>query len=229
MNYKYIIIGIDIIFASTAAIAIALYNGYESLLGVGFSLLVLGVIISGIGLTSVEPLDRFFRDITELNTKIIGKVLEDTGLLYAPGVRTCLNGADSVVIHGGGVGCGSVRPGLGVYEGRVYLAIPLSAVPPTNVAEALDSENIPALDELLRDALLRTYALGRDVTVTRSGREIKVALHDLRPEVIGLIKSPLNPLKIVLASLVSKVLRREVIVVSDDVLGEDYVIEMRVL
>ena len=230
MNYKYVIIGINIVFASIVTIGVALYAGYEALLGVGFSFLILGLIISGMGLTFIEPLDRFYRDMARVYSLITSKVFEDTGLIYGSAVQTCRD-AGLVVIAKGRAPCNRLTPGIGVVDGAPYIALPIDALLEEQGAEAGEpvEGGGPGLEAFLRDAVLRAYDIGRDLAVRESGGRLRVRIHDVRADAMRVLKLPLNPFKALLAALVSKHLGRDVVVESEEFLGDDYVLGLRVV
>jgi len=227
MNYKYLLIGVDIVFASLVAIGVALYNGYEMLLGVGFSLLTLGVIIAGFGITFVEPLDKFFRDAVTIYSLILSKIIEDSGLLYAK-VSACLNERVMIVVHSAEVNCNAIRAGVGVHNGKAYIAIPSPPVlGKDHVTGSRSSDTAEALEDFVRESLIKRYGVGNDVRV-KVGENVEILYHELRPEIIDLTKKPVNPLKLVTVVLLSRFLGREVSVVSEELVEEDYRIVMRV-
>lgn len=226
MNYKYIIIGINIVFASIIAIGVALYSGYETLIGVGFSLLALGLIISGIGLTFIEPLHRFFRDAARFYSVLAGKVLEDTGLMYGSAVQTCRE-RGLVVIAKGRAPCDMLRPGIGVVNGSPYISLPEGAIFDEGI-NILGEDSGP-LEDILKDAVTHTYDIARDLVVNDSDGKIRVRVLGVRPDAMPLLRLPLNPFKILVTVLISKYLGRDAIVEGEEFVEDEYVISLRVV
>lgn len=227
MNYKYIIIGINIVFASIVAIGVALYAGYETLLGMGFSFLILGLIISGMGLTFIEPLDRFYRDMARIYSIIANKVFEDTGLIYGSVVRTCRE-TGLVVVAKGRASCNSVTSGIGVIDGAPYIAIPIDALL-GEIGGVAEEGGALGLEAFFRDAVLRTYDIGRDLVVRGSGERLRIRFHDVRADAMMVLKLPLNPFKALIAAMASNHLGRDVVVEGEEFVDEDYVLELRVV
>lgn len=228
MNYKYVIIGINIIFASIVAIGVAVYAGYEALLGAGFSLLTLGIIIAGIGLTFIEPLDRFYRDMARIYSLVVGKVFEDIGLIHGSAVMACRD-QDLVILATRKLSCNHLIPGIGVVDGTPYIALPINMLIEERIGGTEPSQGLGGFEDFLRNTVLFTYGIGRDLTVREEGGRLTVRVHDVREDAHKMLKLPLSPFKVLVTALASNYLRKDVIAGLERFVGDDYMIELRVV
>ncbi len=228
MDYRYVVIGLNIIVLSGGFIIISLIQGLEILLGISFSALILGIVILFIGLTYVEPLDKLYRASYRVISILFTKVLEDTNLIYGATIRTCLSDSNLLLLGQKGISCEEVYPGIGVVKGRAFIAVPLSMIVPIEVSgeETIDEYG---LESIIRERIVSMYNLCRDVRVEKKENTLRITFYGLRKEVLDLIRKPINPLKFLVLGIVSLSLRREVVFRNEEVIEDNYVQEITVV
>ncbi|MCD6195866.1 MAG: hypothetical protein J7J82_03690 [Staphylothermus sp.] len=224
MDYRYVIIGLNILAISTGFVIISILQNLEVLLGISFSVMILGVIILSIGLTYVEPLDKLYRASYRIISLLFTKILEDSDLLYGGVVKTCLGDKNLLVLSHRRVSCNDVYPGIGVVGGKVFIAIPLSMLTSSYPLEG--SGNVIdeySLESIFREKIIHEYNICKDIRVEKTGDEVKITYYGLRKEVIDLVKKPVNPLKYISIALLSVVSNREAVFKEEELVEDNYV------
>lgn len=230
MDYRYAVIGVNIIALSIGFIIIALLEKLELILGICLSILVLGIIVLSIGLTYVEPLDKLYRSAYRIIMLMFNKILEDSNLIYNSVIRTCLSNKNLLLVSQQGVDCKDVYPGIGVVNGKPFIAIPLSMLSPI----FQEHENADYLDEyevesIIRNNILFAYNMGRDVKVNIKKDELFITFYGLRKEAIDMARKPINPIKVFIVAIVSTYTGREVVMKSDEIIEDNYIVHLKMV
>lgn len=230
MDYRYVVVGVNIIALSIGFIVIALLEKLELILGASLSILLLGIIVLTIGLTYVEPLDKLYRSSYRIISLMFSKILEDSNLIYNNVIRTCLSDKNLLLVSQQGVNCRDAYPGIGVVDGKPFIAIPLSMISPT----FLEQGTVGHLDEyeiesIVRSNILLAYNMGRDVKVNIEKDDLFITFYGLRKEVIDMVRKPINPIKVLIAAIISTYTGREVIMKSDEIIEDNYTVHLKVV
>jgi len=225
VDYRYVVIGLNILAISAGFVIISILQNLEVLLGISFSIMILGVIILSIGLTYVEPLDKLYRASYRIISLLFTKILEDSDLLYGGVLRTCLNDKNLLVLGHKGVSCKDAYPGIGVVGGKVFVAIPLSMLiksyPLLEGSENIIDEY--TLESVIKEKIVHEYSICRDVKVERKNDVVKITYYGLRKEVIDLVKKPVNPLKYLTIALLSVASKQDALFEEEELVEDNYV------
>ncbi len=227
MDYRYVIIGINIIALSIAYILLSLGSPYESLLGIGFSTFLLGLILLIIGITYVEPLDKLYQSFYNIMYDLFSLLLEDSGLLYTAQIKTCFkNDVALLLVSGKNVECDSVNSGIGVIGGSPYIALPISHFIDTSIAQT--STSSPDIESLIRTYITGYLHMAKDVSLSHNKNQIKVELYGVRKEILSTMKNPINPTKIILLSLLTLAYAKGLRVIDEKIVEDSYSLSVEV-
>jgi len=221
MYLKYLISGSIIILISTTAAIYSLITGLEVVLGTSLTTLVLGVVVLTTGLTFGEPLTELFRTYVRDLSRLVSKVLEDSGLLGSSRFRVCLNDF-KVVISAKSVNCSETSLGFGLVNDIPYLALPLDSI---SKFEVVGSD----LKDYLVEVLSRKFRVCRGVNVLGGDDGYTVELLGVSDDVLELIKSPPNYIKLLVLGMSAKYLGSDLELVSEDLISNNYVVKFRVI
>lgn len=230
MDYRYVVVGVNIIALSIGFIIFALLEKLELVLGISLSVLLLGIIVLSIGLTYIEPLDKLYRTAYRIISLMFIKILEDSNLIYNNVIRTCLSDKNLLLISHQGINCRDIYPGIGVLDGKPFIAIPLSLLSPA----FLEYGTISHLDEyelesIIRSNILHAYNMGRDVKVNIEKDDLFITFYGLRREVIDIVKKPINPIKVLIVAIVSAYIGREIVLKGNEIIEDNYTVHLKVV
>jgi len=220
MYFKYLISGSVIIVISTVAVIYSLITGLEVVLGASLTTLVLGIVVLTTGLTYGEPLTKLYRTYVTVLSRLVSKVLEDSGLLGSSRFRVCLNDF-KVVISTKPVNCLETSLGFGLVNDVPYLALPLDSIPKFEVVGS-------DLRDYLNEVLSREFRVCRGVNVL-VGDVYTVELLGVSEDALELIKTPPNYIRLLVLGVSAKYLGSDLELVSEDLISNNYVVRFRVI
>jgi len=221
MYFKYLISGSLIIAVSAVAAIYSLITGLEVVLGASLTTLVLGIVVLTTGLTYGEPLTELYRTYVRDLSRLVSKVLEDSGLLGGSRFRVCLNDFKAV-ISTKPVSCLETSLGFGLVNDTPYLALPLDSIPRFEVVGS-------DLRGYLSEVLTRKFRVCRGVNVLGGEGGYTIELLGVGGDVLELIKTPPNYIKLLVLGMSAKFLGSDLELVSEDLISNNYVVKFRVV
>ncbi|MEM0361253.1 MAG: hypothetical protein QXH57_00340 [Sulfolobales archaeon] len=223
MDLRYVVSGAIIISTSITFILYSITSNAELVLGPSLAILTLGIVVLTSGLSFREPLTEVLKLYANDLSRIISKVLEDSGLLGTHKLRVCLNEL-KVVLSSKIVKCSETSLGFGLAGDTPYLALPVD-LSRLGITEVVGDD----LREFLSEVISRRLKICRSVKVISSDDEYVIELNTVNETIYDLLKVPLNYLKVVVAVLTAKFLSREVELVDEELVGSNYVIKLKVI
>ncbi len=217
-------IGLNIIIFSLAFIVISLIEGMEILLGVSFTSLLLGIIFLTIGVTYIEPLEKMLKESFQLSLNILNKLVEDTRLVDSNIVFTCTEPFTAIIISKKNLPCDKLSPGVGVYGETPYIMIPYTSE--TKEGEWVNL-HIEGLRSRLRSEILGKFSLAKDIEIIPKSNEVTIILHDMYREITEYAKNPFNPVKIILAKILSETIKGGIVIEREEISGNTYRVEVK--
>ncbi|RLG82186.1 MAG: hypothetical protein DRO40_08275 [Thermoprotei archaeon] len=228
MEYRYLLAGINISLISIVFIVFGIFSGNSIVLGISLSTLVLGVLLITIGLTYVPPLHDLLKTYSNDLTMFANKLLEDSGLISSHEIRICYNkDIIQAVFTNGAIDCRKVLPGIGIVDNVPYISFPVKDIVSILETEYSIGEGIE-LRDYLKDILVNRYIVSRDIIVDRENSVFKIELWSLTKDAKELLNKPVNPIRIIVPVFVSRFFERNIIVMDEEIIGNNYVIKMRV-
>ena len=228
MEYRYVVTGASVTAISAVFIAFSIFTGNNVVLGVSLSTLVLGVVLLTLGLTYVEPVSELMRYYVGDLDIFVTRILEDMGIASNYRFKVCFNeGKVFAVFTNGGIKCGDISLGVGIIGDSAYVAIPL-----TNVVSRIDKlleVSRPELIDYVREVLVSTYGICRDVRVWRESNLITVELILMSREAKQLMKTPINPPRMTTLLALARYFNSSVEIVEEDIVGDNYVLKVRIV
>jgi len=221
LYFKYLVSGGLIVIISVITAIYSLLVGIEVVLGVSLATLVLGIVVLTTGLTYGEPLVELFKTFSRDLSRLVSKVLEDSGLLSSSKFRVCLNDL-KLVISAKPVNCLSTSLGFGLVDDVPYLAMPLDVV---KDFEVVGND----LRDYLREVLIGRFKVCRDVNVLVDDGNYLVELRSVGDDVMWLVKSPINYVRFLVLGLSAKFLSSDLELVNEDLIGSNYLIRFKVV
>ena len=194
------ILGINIVVASAILLVYGFSTGDSRLVGLSYSTLILGSVITAFSYIYTEPLLEPLLVFTKGLMNGVTAVLEDLDLLdVKPSIVKTENGYYLVYARSTS---DKIDPGIGVVHGAPYLAIPLETWRGAPVLESL-SQN--SLEDALSSILVEQLRLCKSVSVEVAGNFVKTTLVGIDKRVKELAGYPVNPLAITIALLIAQV------------------------
>ncbi len=227
MEVRYVAIGSSVTAVAATFLGFGIVTGEQVVAGVSISSLVLGITILALGLTYVEPATELMRYYGSDLSALTSRFLEDLGIAGRHVLRTCfVDGGIVAVYSRKPLGCKGVRVGLGVSGGNPYLGVPVEGIA-SSLSPPANPGVMEGLTDYLRDHLIKSFRLCRDVTVTAGdGGVLRI---ELRLNEMGrqLLRSPVNLVRLAAVVAVSKYFGRNVEVVDEVVTGGTYLMTLR--
>ena len=228
MEYRYVITGASIIAISTVFMIFSLLTGNNVVLGISLSTLVLGVVLLALGLTYIEPVSELMRYYVSDLDIFTTRILEDMGIASNYRFKVCFNeGRVFAIFTNGGIKCSDINLGVGIIGDSAYVAIPL-----TNVVSRIDKlleASRPELIDYVREVLVSTYGICRDVRVRRESDLVTVELILMSREAKQLMKTPINPPRMTTLSALARYFNSSVEIVEEDIVGDNYVLKVKIV
>ena len=228
MEYRYVITGASIIAISTVFMIFSLLTSNNVVLGISLSTLVLGVVLLALGLTYIEPVSELMRYYVSDLDIFTTRILEDMGIASNYRFKVCFNeGRVFAVFTNGGIKCSDINLGVGIIGDSAYVAIPL-----TNVVSRIDKlleASRPELIDYVREVLVSTYGICRDVRVRRESDLVTVELILMSREAKQLMKTPINPPRMTTLSALARYFNSSVEIVEEDIVGDNYVLKVKIV
>ncbi len=225
MEYRYLIAGLNVLVVSAAFLAFSLLAGNDVIAGVSLSFTVLGGVLLALGITYVEPLSELMAYYARDLSTYLTKLLEDAGIVSNCKLTLCrARGAEVAVFSEKPISCSEVKVGVGLVDGSAYVAIPLSKLG-VSVGHSPEGAELP---DYLKDVLVTRYGLCRDVRAIASGSDVSVDLAQVARGVDELVREPVNPVKLVVLTSLSRYFGSDVELVSESLVGSTYSIKARV-
>ncbi len=217
MRTGLIAVGANIAVVSALASLYGLLSSNPQLVGIGLSGVITGLAILGVGTTPREGPRESLLETLKLLLNSHASILESIDLLTHN--LWVIGGDPPLLIATLAGGAERVDPGIGVWAGSPYLAIPLTGV----------AEDVGALGELseagLRNALSDLLTVEYQVAgVVDAGLEdggvVRVSLLGVRGEFRELQGYPLDPLVLLVLVLLYRLTGRSVRLIEYSVVGD---------
>ncbi len=229
MEYRYLLAGINISLVSIVFIVFGIFSNNSIVLGTSLSTLVLGILLTTIGLTYIPPLHELLKNYSNDLTIFANKLLEDSGLVSNHEIRICYsNDIIQAVFTNGAIDCKKVLPGVGVVNNVSYISFPVKDLVSVLETEYSIGEGVD-LRDYLRDILVNRYIISRDIIVDKEDGVFKIELWSLTKDARDLLNKPVNPVRIIVPVCVSRFFERNISVVDEEIVGNHYIIKMKVV
>ena len=229
MEYRYLLAGINISLVSIVFIVFGIFSGNSIVLGVSLSMLILGILLTTIGLTYVPPLHDLLKTYSNDLTVFANKLLEDSGLVSSHEIRICYSkDIIQAVFANGAIDCGKVLPGIGIVNNVSYISFPVKDIVSVLETEYSIGEGVD-LRDYLKDILVNRYVVSRDIIVDRENGVFKIELWSLTKDARDLLNKPINPIRIIVPVFVSRFFEKNIIVIDEEIVGNNYIIKMKVV
>ena len=229
MEYRYLLAGINISLVSIVFIVFGIFSGNSIVLGVSLSTLVLGILLVTIGLTYIPPLRELLKTYSNDLTIFANKLLEDSGLVSSHEIRICYNkDIIQAVFANGAIDCRKVLPGIGVADNVSYISFPIKDLVSVLETEYSIGEGVD-LRDYLRDILVNRFVVSRDIIINRENGVFKIKLWSLSRDAIDLLNKPFNPIRIIVPVFVSRFFEKNITVMDEEIVGNNYIIKIKVM
>lgn len=229
MEYRYLLAGINILLVSIVFIVFGVFNSNSTVLGVSLSILVLGILLVVIGLTYVHPLHDLIKLYSYDLTTFINKLVEDSGLISGHEIRICYNKENTQAVFSNGIiDCRKVLPGIGIIDNTTYISLPIKDLISNLEIEYTPVEGID-LRDYLKDVIVSRYAISRDVLINKEKGVIKIEILSLTKDTGELLNKPVNPVRIIVPTLISRFFERDATIIDEEIIGSNYIIKVKVI
>ena len=231
MEFRYVIAGVSAILISAAFVAFSVLTGNTTVLGVSLSTLVLGIVVATIGLTYTEPLGELLKHYAVDTGILLTRLLEDAGLAGQHKLLACSSGNSVLAVFSEKkIECRDVEAGIGIRNGTVYLAVPLSATSRA-IESALSGEGEARreLADYLRGVLVESLRLARDLRAYILGDgTARVELAGLSDDARRLARSPVNPLRLAVVAALAGYGGGAAEILEEEFTGSTYTVRARI-
>lgn len=225
MRTGLVAVGANIAVVSALASIYGLLSGNPQLVGVGLSGIITGLAILGVGTTPREGPRESLLEALKLLLNSHASILESIDLLTHN--LWIVKGDPPLLIATLAGRAERVDPGVGVWGGSPYLAIPLSGV--AEEVGGLGELSEPALRNALSDLLTVEYQVAGVVDVVLEDGVVRVSLLGVGGEFRRLQGYPLDPLVLLLLVLLYRLTGRGLRLVDYNVVGDGLELRVRLV
>lgn len=205
MESKYVIAGLTI---NTIATVFAIYGvltSSYSVIGSALSAIVLGVVITVIGVTHVEPVEELLRHYVSDIDLFSTRILEDMGIMSEHRVKTCSE-KKLLVFFEKNISCDNVSSGIGVLNNTPYIAIPI-----VHVMEYVsnNTEELRNLIDKLKLIFVDISSICKGVSVNWENDTLVVELVKVLDRGQNYVNTPVNLVRLYVLAIISSHFKKD--------------------
>ncbi len=226
MEYRYLVLGVNLILASVLVLIYGLVNAEPRIIGVAISIGLMGSVATVLGFSSAEPSAELLRMHSMIVEKAVVKLLEDLDLLNSNPLMVTAEGVQYLIYCRNTVPKEFV-PGVGVNKGMPYLAIEVS-LSLGDVELQMSVANEPDIEAVLHRILIENYGVASRLITSAEDGIFSLEFRGVAPLLKESLKTPCNMLIIASLSLLNKLLKKPVVLRETRLLDDRYVLKIGV-